>query len=105
MFGIIGRYYKVLITSLALLLAVGYVHKLYWPHKVDEKFEYGYYAFEKWKEGKMRWTWRKASMRVEAVSDLFGIKVIAGGQNSTGPEGLTVKVFFDGEMLDRVHFF
>ena len=53
----------------------------------------------------MRWTWRKALTRVEAASDLFGFRVVAGGANSTGPEGLTFKVYLDGKMLDDVHFF
>jgi len=105
LFGLLERHYKILITSLALLLAAGYVNKLCWPHKGGLDFEYGYYPYEDWKEGTMRWTWRKTRMRIEAVSDLFGFKIAARGFNSTGPEGLTFKVFLDGEMLDKVHFF
>ena len=105
MFNILERHYKVLITSLALLLVVGYVHRLWWPHKGEEKFEYGYYAYEKWKEGKMRWTWRKGCMRVKATSDLFAFRVVVQPHNSTGPDGLTFKVFLDGDVLDSVHFF
>ena len=81
------RHYKVLVTSLALLLVLGYVHKLCWTHRGDDKSEYGYYAYEHWKEGKMRWTWRKACTRIEAVSNLFGFRVVAAGYNSTGQIG------------------
>ena len=105
LFGILERHYRILITLLALLLAVGYVHKLNRTHKGEENFEYGYYPYEKWKEGEMRWTWRKALTRVEAASDLFGFRVVVRGYNSTGPEGLTFKVFLDGKMLDEVRFF
>ena len=105
MFGLLERHYKILITSLALLLTVGYVHKLCWLHKGEENFEYGYYPYENWKEGRMRWTWRKACMKVKGVSDLFGFRVVAAGYNSTGSDGLTFMVFLDGEMLDRMQFF
>ena len=103
--GILERHYKVLITFLALVLAVGYVHKLCWPHKEGDKFEYGYYAYESWNEGKMRWTWRRGRTLIKATSDLFGFKVAAAGYNSTGSEGLEFKLFLDGEMMDKVHFF
>jgi hypothetical protein len=105
LFGILARYYKVLITLLALLLSVGYVYKLCWIQKGDDAFEYGYYDYGEWKEDKLRWTWRKANMRVKATSDLFLIKVVAQPHNSKGPEGLTFKIFLDGEMLDSVRFF
>ena len=105
MFDILERHCKVFIASLALLLTVGYVYKLCRPHEGDEKFQYGFYAYEKWKGGPMRWTWRKACARVEATSDLFEIKVAASGHNSTGPNGLLLKIFLQGEALDEVHFF
>jgi len=105
LFGFLERHYRLLIASLALLLAAGYVHKLCWTHRGEDNFEYGYYAYENWKEGPMRWTWRKACVRVEATSDLFGIKVAAAGYNSTGPDGLTLRVFLEDETLDVVHFF
>ena len=105
MFDILERHHKVLITSLALLLTVGYVYKLCWPHEGDEKFQYGFYAYEKWKGGPMRWTSRKALTRVEAVSDLFGFRVVSSGSNSTGPEGLTFEVSLDGKLLNSIHLF
>jgi hypothetical protein len=105
LFGILARHYKILITLLALLLTGGYVYKLCWIHKGADAFEYGYYDYENWKEGKMRWTWRRGGMRVKATSDLFLINVVAQPHNSKGPDGLTFKIFLDGEMLDSVHFF
>ena len=105
MFGLLERHYKILITSLALLLAVGYVHKLCWPHLVGNGFEYGFSTYEKWKQGQMRWTWRKARMRVEARSNLFGVSVTAAPYNSEVPDGLTLKVYLDDKILDSIHFF
>lgn len=106
LFGFLERHYKILITSLILLLAVGYIHKLFCSHnKGEDNFEYGYYPYENWKKGKMRWMWRKALARVEAASDLFGFRVVAGGPNSTEPDGLTFKVYLNGKLLDQIHLF
>jgi hypothetical protein len=82
-------------------VAVGYVHKLCFPHK-QENFEWGYYAYENWGTGKMRWMWRRGAMHLRAETNLLGMRVVAQSHNSKGPEGLTFDVSVDGELLDSV---
>lgn len=73
----------------------------WWPLKN----QYGFYGFENWNEGPMRWTMKKAQARVKPDSDLMGFKVVAHSANSSQPEGLKVTLFCDDILIDEINFF
>ena len=104
MFGILGRHYKFLIMSLALLLAAGYIHKLCRTHQGEDNFEYGYYAYENWEEGRMRWTWRRGGMRIRATGDLFGIKVVVCHTVGLDKKPVAMNISVDGQLVDHLDF-
>jgi hypothetical protein len=98
-------YAKVLIYGLAVLSIGAQMFKLFNFEKKPWNHEYGYYDYENWQGEIMRWTWRRANDYIKANSNVLGFKLVAHPLNSSGPEGLNVKIFLDGKPWDEINFF
>ena len=96
---------KWLLILLGILLAAGYSHRLGRPNLDARDLEYGFYQYENWEQGKIRWTGKRAVTMITPEADVFGIKVVAFSQNSSPPEGLNLKVFLDDRQLENTWFF
>ena len=71
-----------------------------WPSGGD----YGYYVFEEWPEGPMRWTAKKSLTRVTATSNLFGMRVAAQASNSSDSDGLKLIISLNKCTITYYHW-
>lgn len=96
----------ILIASVILMLMIaGYVDKIISKKNQLRGYEYGFYGYENWDGEKVRWTWKKSTSRISAITNIFGFKVTALPMNCDGPEGLILKVMLNGKVIDEIHFF
>jgi len=73
------------------------------PAGPEQKYEYGFYAFEDWKGKKVRWTSKKAALRTVVTGQVISFDVYAFRHN-IGPEGLNFKLFINGKLWDEINF-
>ncbi len=100
-----SRYLKFAFGALAVILFVGYGR---WFYETDPGFkvkEYGFYDYESVDGVNTRWAWRDAATVVEAAGRFMEIRAEASPRNSSGPDGLELKLFINDQLMDVAHFF
>ena len=100
---IYNHYSKPLLFLLVLLIVAGHAYNYCSKDAYPDPYEYGLYETEKVNGKKMRWTWKRSYLCETAKTDFLGLTVYAAPDN-IDKDDLTVDLFVNDNLLDRVHF-
>jgi len=91
------------ILGLIFILFTGHVYNMIAKRDKPPGFEYGYHEYENLKGKEIRWTEKNACIQLQPDSNILNIVIYASSQNTT-PHGLSVDLYKDKNLLDKVHF-